>query len=74
MLKALKTIVTLITSLFDFVIDTVKGLGDLAVNLLKLPSLFSDIFSNNLIPGIVSAAVVACLALMITLRIIGRDG
>lgn len=74
MISGIKSLVKLVTSLFNLAIDLVKGIGDLAYNLFKLPDLFNTIFSNHLIPSVVTTAVVACLAIMITLRIIGKEG
>lgn len=58
----------------DFLLDTLKGLADFALNLAKLPSFFSTIFSNGMIPAVVSGAILSGVAVLIILRIIGRDG
>ena len=73
MLDILQGIWDFIASLFDFVIDTIKGLADLVVNLAKLPGFFADILSNSMIPGVVLASITGTLAVFITLRILNRD-
>lgn len=71
--NALQGILDFFGLLFDFVIDMFKGIADFVVNLAKVPALIASLVSDGVIPSIFVSGILGVIAIIIILRVIGRD-
>lgn len=71
--SAIKNIGNFFTTVFDVVVDFLKGIANFVANITKIPSLMSSLFSGGMLPSVLVGGIAAVIATIIILRVIGRD-
>lgn len=68
-----KSLIDFFALLFDVVLQIITGLVDFAVSLVKAPVLVAEAFSMIPLPAVVMTGIAGIIAIVIILRVIGRD-
>lgn len=69
----LKSIGDFFSMLIDIVIDLFTGLVDFMKTLATVPALFSSVLGGSGLPVVITSGIIGVVAVVIILRIIGRD-
>lgn len=71
--SVLKSIGDFFTMLMDIVLELFTGLASFVHSLLQVPDLFRSLFSSSGLPVVFVTGIVGIVAVVVILRIVGRD-
>lgn len=71
-INGITAIVDAVTTLFTFLLDFVAGIAKFVASLVTIPDSIDDILTGAL-PTVVVTGLLACIAAVIVVRVVGRD-